>query len=231
MSSLVSEVPHIVKSRLDMSKELKPVAELARGGLVLVAAPAFPANNLAELIAHCKANPGKVSYASYSPGSLAHVLGLQLNKAAGIDMTHVGYKGSTPALTDLMGGHVPLMFDGMATSLPLIKGGKIKALGVEHAQARRAVAPGCDLPRARLPAARGDGMDGPVARARRPAPVQQRLREATLKVLAQPAVRDRLQEIGFEPPQPRDPQELTASLRADYERMGAVLKSIGFKPE
>ena len=81
-----------------------------------------------------KANPGKVNVASYSPGTLSHVLGLLLNKAAGIDLTHVGYKGSTPALTDVMGDHVPLMFDGIATSLPLIKGGKIKALRRQHAQ-------------------------------------------------------------------------------------------------
>ena len=231
VSSLVSEVPHIVKSRLDMAKELKPVAELARGGLVLVAAPAFPANNLAELIAYSKANPGKVSYASYSPGSLAHVLGLQLNKAAGIDMTHVGYKGSTPALTDLMGGHIPLMFDGMATSLPLIKAGKIKALGVSMPKRSTLLPQVATFRELGYPQLEATAWMGLWLQPDVPAPVQQRLREATLKVLAQPAVRDRLQEIGFEPAQPRDPQELTASLRADYERMGAVLKSIGFKPE
>ncbi|MFO1288303.1 MAG: tripartite tricarboxylate transporter substrate-binding protein [Rubrivivax sp.] len=113
-----------------MRRELKPVAELARGGLVLVANPSFPASNLAELIAYVKAHPGKVNVASYSAGTLSHVLGLLLNQSAGIDLTHVGYKGSTPALTDVMGGHVPLMFDGIGTSLPLIKSGKIKAFAV-----------------------------------------------------------------------------------------------------
>jgi len=130
VSSLVSEVPHMVKLKVDMRQSLRPLAELARGGLVLVGNPSFPAKTLAELIAHVKANPGKVSVASYSPGSLSHVLGLLLNQAAGIDLTHVGYKGSTPALTDLMGNHVPLMFDGIGTSLPFIRSGKIKAFGV-----------------------------------------------------------------------------------------------------
>src|SRR6478609_8696185 len=102
---------------------------IAVGGLVLVGNPTLPAANLKDLVSYAKTKPG-LSYASYSPGSLSHVMGQQLNKAAGIDLTHVGYKGSTTALTDVMGNHVPLMFDGVPTSLPLIKGGKLKAYAV-----------------------------------------------------------------------------------------------------
>src|SRR5262245_8205336 len=130
VNSLVSEVPHVVKTRVDMAREVRPVAELARSGLVLVGAPTLPAKDFGQLLSYVKANPGKVNYASYSPGTLSHVMGLQLNKTAGIDMRHVGYKGSTPALSDVMGGHVPLMFDAMPTSLPLIKAGRIKAYAV-----------------------------------------------------------------------------------------------------
>ena len=106
------------------------IGEDVESGLVLVGHPSVPANNLQELVAYAKANPGKLNYASYSPGTQSHVLGLLLNQAAGIQLTHVGYKGSTPALADVMGNHVPLMFDGLATSLPLIKSGKIKAFAV-----------------------------------------------------------------------------------------------------
>ncbi len=130
VNSLVSEIPHILKLPVVMANEIKPLAEVARGGLVMVGNNALPAKTLPELIAHVKANPGKINFASYTAGTLSHVMGLQLNKAAGIDMTHVGYKGSTPALQDVMGGHVQLMFDGMATSIPLLKGGKIKAFAV-----------------------------------------------------------------------------------------------------
>ena len=130
VNSLVSEIPHIVKLKYDMAKEIRPLAELARGGLVLVATPSFPANTLPELVRHAKANPGKLTYASYSPGTMSHILGLQLNRAAGIDLVHAGYRGSTPALADVMGGHVPLMFDAMPSSLPLIRAGKVKALAV-----------------------------------------------------------------------------------------------------
>ena len=178
-----------------------------------------------------KGNSGKVNYASYTAGTLSHVLGLQLNKAAGIDMTHVGYKGSTPALTDVMGGHVPLMFDGMATSIPLIKAGKIKAFAVSTPK-RSPLLP--DVPTFRelgYPQLEAIAWMGLWVKPDVPAAVQNKLRDGVLKVLAQPAARERLQEIGFEVGQPRSPDELTTSLRADHQRMGAILKSIGFKPE
>jgi tripartite-type tricarboxylate transporter receptor subunit TctC len=231
VSSLVSEIPHIVKLRVDMAKEIKPVVEVARGGLVMVAAPSVPASNFGELLDWVKANPGRVNYASYSAGTMSHVLGLQLNRAAGLDMTHVGYKGSSPALTDLMGGHVPLMFDGMATSLPLIKAGKVKALAVSTPR-RSPMLP--DVPtfgELGYPKLEAVAWMGLWVKPDVPAPVQDKLREATIKVLAQPAVRERLQEIGFEVGLPRTSQELAQALGEEYARMGAVLKSIDFKPE
>lgn len=231
VNSLVSEIPHIVRLRIDMRKELKPVAELARGGLVLVANPSFPAATLAELIAYVKAHPGKVNVASYSAGTLSHVLGLLLNQAAGIDLTHVGYKGSTPALADVMGGHVPLMFDGIGTSLPLIKSGKIKAFAVSSPR-RSPVLP--DVPtftELGYPKLEALGWMGLWCPPDVPPAVQARLREAALKVLALPVVRERLLELGFDLGAPRPVADIEAGLKADYERVGAVLQSIGFKPE
>jgi len=231
VNSLVSEIPHIVKLRIDMQQSLRPLAELARGGLVLVANPSFPASNLKELIAYVKANPGKVNYASYSPGTLSHVLGLLLNKEAGIDLTHVGYKGSTPALTDVMGNHVPLMFDGIGTSLPLIRSGKIKAFAVSSPK-RSPVLP--DVPtftELGYPKLEALAWMGLWCTPDTPAAAQQRVREATLKVLTTPAVRERMLELGFDVGAPRSVDDMVAGLKADYERVGAVLQSIGFKPE
>jgi tripartite-type tricarboxylate transporter receptor subunit TctC len=231
VNSLVSEIPHIIKLRVDMAKEIKPVAELGQGGLVMIGAPTVPAKNFRELLAWVKANPGKVSYASYSPGTVSHVAGLQLNKAAGLDMTHVGYKGSTPALADVMGGHVPLMFDGMATSLPMIKAGKIKAFAVSTPK-RSPLLP--DVPTfAELgyPQLETISWMGLWVKPDVPAAVQASVREATLKVLAQPALRARLLDTGLEAGGTRTPEELTRSLAADYQRVGEVLKSIDFKPE
>jgi tripartite-type tricarboxylate transporter receptor subunit TctC len=231
VNSLVSEIPHIVKLKVDMQQSLRPIAEVARGGLVLVANPGFPAKDLKELIAYVKANPGKVNYASYSPGTLSHVLGLLLNKEAGIDLTHVGYKGSTPALTDVMGNHVPLMFDGIGTSLPLIKSGKVKAFAVSTPK-RSPVLP--DVPtftELGYPKLEALGWMGLWCPPDVPAAAQARVREATLKVLTQPAVRERLLELGFDVGAPRSVSDMVAGLKADYDRVGAVLQSIGFKPE
>jgi len=231
VNALVSEIPHIVKLRIDMAKEIKPIAELARGGLVMVGNPSVPAKNLAEVIAYVKANPAKVSFASYSAGTMSHVMGLQLNKAAGIDMLHVGYKGSSPALTDVMGGHVPLMFDGIPTSIPLIKAGKIVPYAVSLPQ-RSPILPNVptftELGYPQLEALAWIGL---WVTPDLPAAMQQRLREAALKVLDQPATRERLKEVGLDVGQPRTPDEMTKSLRVDYERVGAVLQSINFKPE
>ncbi|WP_284617676.1 Bug family tripartite tricarboxylate transporter substrate binding protein [Aquabacterium humicola] len=231
VNSLVSEIPHIVKSKLDMAKELVPLAELARGGLVLVGHPAVPAKTLPELIAYAKTKPGQLNVASYTAGTLSHLIGLQLNKAAQIELVHVGYKGSTPALQDVMGGHVPLMFDGVATSLPLLKGGRIKAFAVSTPK-RLALLP--DVPTfAELgyPQLEAVAWMGLWSKPDVPAALQQRVREATLKALAQPGVKERLAEVGFEPGQPRSVDEMGKALRADYERVGALLKSIDFKPE
>ena len=231
INAVVSEVPHIIKLKFDPSRELRPLAELASTGIVMVGHPGLPAKNFAELIAYVKARPGKVSYASYSAGTQSHVLGLQLNKAAGIDMAHIGYKGSPPALADVMGGHVPLMFDGMPTSIPLIKSGKLKPYAVSL-PARSAALP--DVPTfAELgyPQLEARGWIGLWATPDMPAATQARLRDAALRIMANPSNRARLGEAGLEAGHPRTQDELAKSLQADFERIGAILKSINFKPE
>jgi tripartite-type tricarboxylate transporter receptor subunit TctC len=231
VSSLVSEIPHVIKLRTDMAKEIKPLAELGRGGLVMVGAPSVPAKTFAELLRWIKRNPGSVSYASYSAGTMSHVLGLQLNGAAGVDMTHVGYKGSTPALTDVMGGHVPLMFDGLPTSLPLIRAGKIKAFAVSTPQ-RSPLLPDvptfAELGYSQLTAQSWMGL---WVKPDVPAAVQAAQRGAVLKALALPGLRERFLDSGLELGDQRSPESLSASLAADYQRVGDVLKTIGFKPE
>lgn len=229
VNSVVSEIPHVVKLRIDMAKEIKPLAELTRSGLVMVGTPSFPATTLAGVVAYVKANPGKVNYASYTAGTMSHIMGMQLNKVAAIDMTHVGYNGSTPALVDVMAGHVPLMFDGIATSLPLIRAGKIKAFAISS-PARSPALPDVptftELGYPQLETLAWMGLwiapDVPVA-------VQARLREATLRVLTLSHTRERLRDNGFDIGQPRTPDEMSKGLQADYERVGAMLRAIDFK--
>ena len=106
---------------------------------VLVVHPSVPVNSVQELIAYAKANPGKLNFASSGSGTSIHLSGELFKVMTGVQMTHVPYKGSAPALTDLVGGQVQLMFDNLPSSLPHIKAGKLRALAVTSARARRAL--------------------------------------------------------------------------------------------
>ncbi|MET0540221.1 MAG: tripartite tricarboxylate transporter substrate binding protein [Variovorax sp.] len=231
LDAIISEIPHIVKLRFDMAKEIRPIAELARGGLVLVGNPSVPAKTLPELVAYVKANPGKVSYASYSAGTVSHIMGLQLNKAAGLDMTHVGYKGSPPALVDVVGGHVPLMFAGIPNAIPLIKTGKVVPYAVSLPQRSPNLPDVPTFAELGYPQLEALAWLGLFITPDVPAAAQTRLRDAALKVMAQPAIRARLREFGLDAGLPRTPEEMVKTLHADFERNGAVLKSINFQPE
>ncbi len=231
INALVTENPHVIKVRFDPFKDVKPVADLARSGLVFVGNASLPAKNLAEVVAYAKANPGKVSYASYSAGTISHTMGLELNKAAGIDLTHVPYKGSPPALQDLIGGHVQLMFDGPATSIPMIKGGKIKAFAVSGPTRNPA------LPEVPTFAEQGFSVIDDVAwmglwlKPGVPADVQAKVRQAALKVMAQPAVKARLAELGNDAGTGATPEELAKSLQTASDKQGATLRALGIKPQ
>jgi tripartite-type tricarboxylate transporter receptor subunit TctC len=231
LNGVVSEIPYVSKPRYDPIKDFKPIAQLARSGLLLVGAPQLQARTLKEMIAYVKANPGKVSFASYGTGMVSHTLGVQLNALARLDMQHVGYKGSPPALQDVMGGHVPLMFDGPATSVPMVKAGKVKAFAVSSPQRMAALPDVPTFAEQGFPEMTQVPWIGLWVATDVPAAVQARLRDAALKALQQTAVRDRVVALGLEPGLASTPDELAASLRIEYERQGALLKSINFKPE
>ncbi len=231
VNGLVSEIPHAVKLPVDPIKELRPVIELARTGLLFVSNAALPVSSVKDAVAQIKANPGKVNYASYSPGTLSHTLGLEFNKLMGTDMTHVGYRGSPPALTDLVGGHVSYMFDGPATSIPMAKGGKIRILATTAPQ-RLAVLPDvptfAELGYKELTETAWMGM---FVTPDVPAAAQARLREALAQVMALPAVKQRFGAMGLDVVPSASADELQQSLLAASSRQAATLKAIGFKLE
>ena len=131
---IASEVPQAIKVSYDPFKDIVPLVQLTRQGLVLVGNPGLPAKNLAELVTYVKANPGKIDVANFGIGLRGHTIGVQFNRLAGLDTGAVSYRGSPPALQDIMGGQVPLMFDGPATSMPFIKAGKLRAFAVAFPQ-------------------------------------------------------------------------------------------------
>lgn len=228
-SNVLTEIPHVMKTSFDPLKDVKPVAAVARSVMVLVAAPQLPAKDLKALIAHVKANPGKISFASYSTGTASHYAGMILNQKAGLDMQHVPFPGSPPALAQVMGGQIPLMFDGLATSRPLIAAGKLQVYGV----AAKTRSP--HLPQVPTLAEQGypeldfGNWVGVIASARLPADLTERIHAAVAKAAASPRVRERLSGAGFETGDDTSPAQLAQSVRAEFERNAAIVKAFGIK--
>lgn len=229
VSSLVSEIPHIVKMRHDTRKAIVPLAELSRGGIVLVSAPDLKVGQLKDVIALSKTSADGLSYASYSPGTMSHVAGIILAQASGARLQHVAYKGSTAGLNDVMGGHIPLMFDGLATSLPFIRSGKIKAIAITSPK-RSPLLP--DVPTFQelgYPQLTYTGWMGLWANSELPVDMQRTIQHTVFQAMDAPEFKTVLTNAGFEPGSQRDSQTLRAELLSDYERVGKVLKGVDVK--
>jgi tripartite-type tricarboxylate transporter receptor subunit TctC len=228
-SNLLTEVPHVMRTGFDPLKDVKPVAAIARSTLVLVGSPSLPAKDLKSLIAYVKANPGKIGFASYSTGTASHYAGMILNQRAGLDMQHVSFPGSPPALAQIMGGQISIMFDGMATSKAMILGGKLHAYGV----ASNARSP--HLPNVPTMAEQGfpemefSNWIGVVVAAGVPAATAERIRAAIIKAGAAPKVRDRLASVGFDTGIDFTTAQLAQSVRVDFERNATIVKSFDIK--
>jgi tripartite-type tricarboxylate transporter receptor subunit TctC len=184
------------KMTFDPSKDLVPITNLLRVPLVLVANPSVPANTLPELIAYIKAQKGQFSYASAGSGTPQHMTGELFRSVTKLDMTHVPYKGSAPAIADLLGGHVPVMFDSMIAIMPHIKSGKVKVIAVSGAK-RSALLPN-------VPTFAESGYPGLVsyawygffAPANTPKPIIAKLNAETLKIMKEPDFQRVLAETG-----------------------------------
>jgi len=232
---LVATTPMIVNRSLysslpfDLEKDFVPVSMLVNVSYVLVANPSV-ASSVQDLIAKAKARPGQMSYASSGPGTPLHLLGEAFKKQAGVDIVHTPYKGAPPALTDLMGGHVQMMFPGLPVVEPLIKSGRVKALAVasKHRQALLPDVP--TLAEAGVPGIEDTDWYGLVAPRGTPANVVARLNEEIVKLMKAPGVRQSLASRGFEPTG-SSPQEFAALIEAEARRWPVVVRQAGLKPE
>jgi len=229
-TNVLTEVPQVQKTPYDTMKDVRPLAAVGRSRMVLVGAPNLPAKDLKSLIAYAKANPGKLSFASYSAGTASHYAGAILNQEAGMDLQHVPFAGSGPALAQVMGGQIPLMYDGMVTSLPMIRAGKLQP----YAVASRTRSP--LLPQVPTFAEQGypdidfSNWVGVIASAQMPADVAQKIQSAVYKAAANPKVRERLEALGYEPMPAQSLQDLSQSLHAEYDRNAGIVKTFNIKP-
>jgi len=227
--TLLSSPPHLLtinpllyKLNFDPAKFV-PVGIIATYPNVLVACAKVPAESFDQLIELARANPGKLSIASQGNGTIAHLSAEQLKKMAQIDLLHVPYKGTAPALTDLLGGQVDVMFDNLITLMPHVKSGKLKLLGVGGPM-RIASFPDVPAITERLPGFRSETWMGLVAPPGTPVAVARRLSGVLTKVMEDAEVRRRLVDLQAEPAG-SSPDQMAQTIRQETERWTEVIRS------
>ena len=218
------------KLSYDPVKDFAPITLLASAPSVLVVTPSLPARTIAEFTAYARANPGKLNYASNGNGSAAQLAAAMYETMAGVKMVHVPYKGIAPAMTDLMGGEVQLMFGTIVALVPHIQAGKLRALAVTSRK-RSALLP--DVPtlaESGLPDYQAGSWYGIEAPAGTPREIIDRLNGAMVKALKQPEVAKRLGAEGAEVIG-STPEEFGAHIKAELARVGAVVRAAGIRAE
>jgi tripartite-type tricarboxylate transporter receptor subunit TctC len=210
----------------DPNKDFAPIASLVLLNNVLVVHPSVPAKSVQELIALAKSQPGKMTFASSGSGTTVHLSGELFKSMAGVDMLHIPYKGSAPAMADLLAGHVNIMFENIPAAAPFIRSGKLRALGVTGAK-RSPLFP--DLPtiaESGLPGYESSVMYGLVAPAGTPKEVIDRLNAAAVKGANSKEFRERMEPLGYEII-PSSPEDMAEMLKAETARWAPVIKASG----
>ena len=215
--------------KFDFIRDLVLVGGIYHSIGVLVVHPSFPANTLPEFIAYVKANPGKLRMASGGVGTPQHLGGELFKEMVGVDMLHVPYRGGGPALTDLLGGHVDVMFDTIITSIEHIRAGKLRPLGVTSAK-RAPVLPNVPTIAEVVPGYEASGYQGIGAPVGTPAAIVDRLNNELNRCLTDPKLAARITDLGGEP-FPSSPAEFRSFVVAFTERWGQVIRAAEIKAE
>lgn len=219
-ASLYAKMPY------DTLKDFAPVTQIASVPNMLVVTPSLPVGSVTELIAYAKANPGKLNMASSGNGTSIHLSGELFKVMTGVDMVHVPYKGSAPALNDLMAGQVQLMFDNMPSALPQVKGGTLKALAVTTATRSPAMP---DLPtvaEAGVPGFEASSWFGVFAPAGTPKEIVAKLQTEIARILKSPEMTERLAQQGAVAVG-NTPDEFGAYVQSELVKWAGVVKASG----
>jgi len=214
----------------DPRKDFAPIGMIGNAPNSLVVNPSFPAKTVAELIAYAKANPGKVNFGSAGAGTASHITGEYFARAAGITLIHIPYKGTGPALTDLLGGHIPMAFAPIPASHPNVSAGKLRALAVTSST-RSSLLP--DVPtmiEAGLPGFDASLYYGLAAPAGTPRPIIDKLNKALREALASDEVKKQLINDGTEIT-PGTPEDYVDFIDKDEKKWSQLIKSSGVEQE
>lgn len=197
---------------------------------LLVAHPAFPGETVADIVRLAREQPGKISYASFGTGGMAHLAGVQLELRGGVKMTHVPYKGGAPALADVIGGHVQLYFSGINSVLPHVKAGRLRAIAVSGA-GRSKILP--NVPAVAETFADFEAGVSPAVwmPARTPPEIVNRLRAALVKIIQAPKFRQIAERDGEGEPIGSTSEEMAAIVKKDIAYYATLMKAAGIKPE
>jgi len=220
---LYSKLPY------DTVKDFQPVSLIARLPNILVVHPSLPVNNVAELIAYLKANPDKVNFGSSGNGSSQHISAALFNAMAGVQMAHISYRGGAPAVTDLLGGQVQVIFAPLVEVLQQVRAGKLRALGVTTPK-RLDFLPDIPAICEFVPGYEAVGWYGVSAPKNTPPEIVDRLNTEINAALADPKIKERLTGLGVEP-MPMRPAEFAAFIDRDIAKWAKVIKFAGIKPE
>jgi tripartite-type tricarboxylate transporter receptor subunit TctC len=217
------------KMPYDTERDLAPVAQVAAAPFILVVHPTLPVKTVKDLVALARSRPGQINYASASPGGMPHLAGELFNGMAGVRMVHIPYKGAAPATTDLVGGHVLLMFNNMLSAMPHVKSGRLRAVAVTSAR-RSGALPELPTIAETLPGYEASGWYGSFAPAATPRELIAKINGDMNRAMRLPEVAQRLAGDGVEAVNVT-PEQFATYLRQEVAKWGKVARAAGAKME
>jgi tripartite-type tricarboxylate transporter receptor subunit TctC len=223
--------PHVFeKMSFDTIRDFSPIGKIGDAVLVLVANPSFPAKTLQEVIALSKTQPGGLSYGTSGTGGTPHIAGEQLKLRTGANLTHVPYKGGGQAMTDVLGGQIPLVYTAVAGAQGQVKAARLKAIAVSSAQLSRSLPDVPTFIESGVPDFVVNSWVGLLAPAKTPKAIIDRLNTELNAVLSDPETRDKLNVMGITAT-PGAPEKFGDEMKRDLQRYGPVVKAAGIKVE
>jgi tripartite-type tricarboxylate transporter receptor subunit TctC len=213
----------------DVIADFAPVSRVATTSLLLFANPSFAPNNPSEVIAHARANPGKVSVGTPGVGTPHHLAMLMMNSTAKVDITHVPYRGTGPSLNDLLGGQIPMIWAAPIAVMPHVASGKVKVLGTASAQREAALPQVPTMEESGMPGFRLQLFFGVAAPAKTPAALVERLDREIKAVTALPEVKARMAKLGFQDGY-ADSATFREQLTTEHRRNGEIIRAAGIQP-
>ena len=230
VTSLAINVRSQKKLPYDPVRDFAPVSLCFASPLYLVVNPTLPASSVAELIALARAKPGQLTFASVGQGGSLHLAGELFKSMTGVDMTHIPYKGSAPALADVMGGQVSMIFDVGVSALPQVRAGKLRALAITASRRSEGTPEYPTIAEAGVPGYEASIWFGIVAPAGTPAPVVARLSREIAQIVRTPAIRERFVPLGLDLIG-GTPEEFAATMRSEIPKWARVLQDARVEPE